>query len=441
MPFLSNIDNPAVMGTGYQHSRNLTAECWSSYYDACSVALDKQNINRTLYPDKIKNLMLDEGTYPTQINTSADGTYFLAPRFPRVDGLTNDLNYQSFTATTIGGQASCDRNMTMCRVLGADPGSRKFQFFCGGGMNGTLEYPSTFAIAYWSQYFNQTYYQAYWRVSGTSSTNQFGVVALLENTEISDWRGENPLPSLTFDRTPEEGGGQFKGVIVATKCDFSFLTLEYSWDFDTVLPKMKYIGRGIGAADTARAPVLTGYFNGTDFDKAMRDKWWTESGLGPDLNKSVIHSNTSSDVVRGLQKSMGRAGLALLGGTLQGVDVSRLALANSTVVTVVGKTPLFTLIILNIWYALFGLILFALAFFVLRDPTTRRDVIEIQQLISVEGLATAAVKRQRGNLALNNDDLRVGVEKVDGEWQFRVWEVRNAEQGKGLLADYSSGPP
>lgn len=84
---------------------------------------------------------------------------------------------------------------------------------------------------------------------------------------------------------------------------------------------------------------------------------------------------------------------------------------------------MFTLVILNLWYAVLACLLFGLAWHVLRDEDVRQNIVEVQQTITVYGLTTAAVKRQRGNLSARDEDLRVGVEKIDGEWQFRVWAM------------------
>lgn len=429
------------MGPGYQYSRNISTECADSYRDACSVTLGGDNVNRTKFPEDIKNLMVDESTYPTRVNTSADGTYFLAPRIPQVASLANELNRQAYTAKTLGTTASCEANITTCNIVGPQSGSSSIDYFCPSGMNGTLEYPGrTVGIDYWYGLYNRTYYEKYWSDSGTQTYNLFGVVAMLENTDIKDAEkeGRDKIPQFEYD--PQDGSTKVNISVIATRCTVDMLVLDYSWHDDIAIPQVKLGSYSIEAADLTRGVTFAGYFNGSDFDSEVKRAWWTESGLDIGPNKTVTWQNTTSEVTKGLQKAMGKTGLALMGGTFDPMSPSLLRLANRTVITVVGKTPLYTLVVLNIWYALFAIMLFALAMFVLRDEATRGDIIAVQQLISVEGLATAAVKRQRANLSLNDDDLRVGVEKVDGEWQFRVWEVRNSGEGKGLLADHSGTP-
>lgn len=128
--------------------------------------------------------------------------------------------------------------------------------------------------------------------------------------------------------------------------------------------------------------------------------------------------------------------LSLLGAVITYQAPKDLWLADSIVVTRVPKAPLFALVILNLWYAGFACLLFGLAWHVLKDEHVSQDIVEVQKMITVNGLATAAVKRQRGNLSTRDEDLRVGVVKTDEAWQFRVWVMPGAaHEAKALLSD------
>ena len=179
------------------------------------------------------------------------------------------------------------------------------------------------------------------------------------------------------------------------------------------------------AADLARAPLLAGYFNSDDFDVEQKEKLVTM------LSGS---SNITGDILQRVQDVVGHVGLSLLGGTLRSTPATALALGNSAIVTKVGKGPLFTLVILNLWYAGFAGLLFCLVVYILRDETTRQDIMEVQKLITVNGLATSAVSQQRDDLSSRGPNVRVGVEKVDCKWQFRIFEsLDSTDEGKRLL--------
>ena len=429
MSFLSKIDDPASQGPMYLYSRNLTEDCFHSTHDACSVVL-KADKNVTAYPDAIKDLMTDNTLSMTRINQTADGTWFLAPRLPHNNGASSSLNYQTFSATTLGASARCHRNITTCGVTEQDGKIGNFAFACDGGMNGTLVYPDKWlAIGAQDQSPpNQSYWDAYWEWSSELVYVEYSIVAFLENYTIS-----NSPQSPTFDFIPSSGQ-KVRGSIVAMTCDVDMFALAYDWTNVTERPLLKNPSLQTSSANAAFAVALVGYFNSADFDNDMKGKF---RGL-LDLPIAEPESVTQATVLSKFERAMGYTGLSMLGGTFEQTPATKLSLANSTIVTQVGKTPLFTLVILNLWYACFAVLLFALAVYILRDEATRRDIIEVQQLITVNGLATAAVKKQRSNLDRGEGDVRVGVEKVDGAWQFRVWEMNRLGEDKGLLGQDES---
>ena len=428
MNFLSKIDDPASQGPMYLYSRNQTEVCFDTYYDSCSVVL-KADKNVTAYPDAIKDLMTDNTLSITRINQTADGTWFLAPRLPHNSGASSSLNHQTFSATTLGASARCDKNITQCRVTEPEGTIGNFTFACQEGMNGSLIYPDKWlTMGYLDQTnTNQTYYDEYWSESGTTSHVGYSVIAFLENYTISN------APSHTSDFTLANGP-TVRGSVVAMTCTVDMFALAYDWTNATDRPLLKSPEFQYSSADAARAVALVGYFDSPDFDNDMKNKFRALLEL-PGKEPDTI---TEATVLSKFEKAMGYTGLSMLGGTFEQTPATKLSLANSTIVTQVGKTPLFTLVILNLWYASFAILLFVLALYILRHEDTRRDIIEVQQLITVNGLATAAVKKHRNNLDRREGDLRVGVEKVDGEWQFRVWEMNHLGEDKELLGQDES---
>lgn len=201
--------------------------------------------------------------------------------------------------------------------------------------------------------------------------------------------------------------------------------LSYDWTNATSLAAAQGVARNVMAADLARAPLFAGYFNSDDFDLDQKKKLLTM------LSGS---SDNTGNTLQKVQDVVGHVALSLLGGTLRSIPADALALGNSAIVTKVGKGPLFTLVILNVWYAGFAGLQFCLVLYILRDESTRQDIIEVQKLITVNGLATSAVSQQRDDLSSRGLNVRVGVEKIDRKWQFRIFEsLGSSDEGKRLL--------
>lgn len=131
------------------------------------------------------------------------------------------------------------------------------------------------------------------------------------------------------------------------------------------------------------------------------------------------HNYTRSDYTEQYAKLLSEIGLSFLGGSIEPRAAISLQLQNETAITRVPKAPLFVLVILNSWYALTEFCLFLLACYATNYGDWRADVQAVQQLLTVTGLTTAAVSKARSR---QGDNLRIGVEKVDDEWQFKVWE-------------------
>ncbi len=99
--------------------------------------------------------------------------------------------------------------------------------------------------------------------------------------------------------------------------------------------------------------------------------------------------------------------------------VINLQVQNETIVTQVPKTALFVLILFNLWYAFTGFCLFLVACYISGYGSKAPDVRAVQELFTVIGLTTGAVSVTRSS---QGDNLRIGVEKVEDEWRFKVWD-------------------
>jgi len=372
------------------------------------------------FAKKIQDLFLDNPLSDTRINRSANDSYFLAPRLPDAQDLRlSSYSYQTFTANSLAMTAQCDKNVTLCSINQDNASSDSLGFQCPEGFEGKITIPSGLAVGSWWQENNS--YAAMSQHYLGNSTIDLGIVAFLQNVSILNATFINYTTGV-------------QGSLLTARCTITAMNVSYSWsnttDFASIDPAS--LADSSQAADIGRAPFLAGYVGSSEFTDEQK------SGLRRRMAPATTINGTATpvDALTNLENALAYLGISLLGGTFQSMPVSELKLANSTVVTQVSKAPLFTLVILNLWYAAFAVLLSCLALYVLRDEGTRQDIVEVQQLITVNGLATAAVKRHRGNMSARNTDLRVGVEKADGEWQFRIWNVSDEKgESETLLAE------
>ncbi|KAK5092255.1 hypothetical protein LTR70_001937 [Exophiala xenobiotica] len=423
--YLDGIDNITAMGPAYHYSRNLTSDCFDQSEGICSVKL-MNGLNRTAFAADVRDLLVDNPRSDTKVNSSANGTLFLAPRLPSQADLqsSSSVAYQTFTASTFSVNASCINNISVCHVSQNNASSNSWQFSCPDGMSGSLTSREWLSISSWWQPIGSVgTFDMMWSHYGDSvwdSTIEIGLAAFFEDV-IFDSGGN--VTQIEFQQDQNEH--PVRGSAITCRCNLTMQGLSYDWTNATSTPAAQNVTLSSVAANLARAPLLAGYFNSGDFDVEQKEKLVTM------LSGS---SNFTGDILQRVQDVVGHVGLSLLGGTLRSTPATALALGNSAIVTKVGKGPLFTLVILNLWYAGFAGLLFCLVVYILRDETTRQDIIEVQKLITVNGLATSAVSQQRDDLSSRGPNVRVGVEKVDCKWQFRIFEsLDSTDEGKRLL--------
>lgn len=402
--------------------------------DTCSVKLTgNPATNQTSYSRDIKDLL--NSSHPdTSINGSADGSLFLAPRLPnQVDLPGNDNSaFQTFTAATIAVSATCDKSLDLCSFSQTNPNSSNWQFDCnpgGNGMQGTLSPDNWLSISSWWRPNDSTdayndawkYYEHEFRFD----TTEVGIVAFLQDVNVTSGSTPNS-PSTRWKPS-------FNGSVIGTKCNITTINASYKWTNATSLTNPAAMTDGTSNSTgvaLARAALLAGYFDSESFDQDQKSK------LGSRLRGNGYISDTN--LGQQIQYTAALAGLSLLGGTFESTPATALALPDSAIVTQVKKAPLFTLIVLNLWYAGFALCLGCLTVYVLRDETTRQDIKAIQKLVTINGLATSMVGKQMDNLTARGTDTRIGVEKVDRKWQFKTFESPGAEEGKALLSTEES---
>lgn len=329
-----------------------------------------------------------------------------------------------FTASTFGVEASCSNHVSVCHMSQNNASSNSWQFSCPDGMSGSLISRDWLSIGSWWQpngsvdTFDTMW--SHYEDSVRDGTSEIGLAAFVEEA-IFDSGGN--ITQIVFQQDQNEC--LIVGSAITSRFNVTMQGLSYDWTNATSLAAAQGVARNVMVADLARAPLFAGYFNSDDFDLDQKKKLLTM------LSGS---SDNTGNTLQKVQDVVGHVALSLLGGTLRSIPADALALGNSASVTKVGKGPLFTLVILNVWYAGFAGLLFCLALYILRDESTRQDIIEVQKLITVNGLATSAVSQQRDDLSSRGLNVRVGVEKIDCKWQFRIFEsLRSSDEGKRLL--------
>lgn len=414
--------DPGSEGQAYFYSREFKQECLEQGADDCSVKYGQEKV--PAFPSAIKDLILNNPSTDTQTQSDGSGAFYLAPRVQQTSAIRpgSGSTYENFTAQSLSTTASCDRNLSSCDLDLSSLSSGSWSFACPEGFNGFLTYPDWLSIGSWWQ--SNGSYEAMSSHYANFNTVEVGVAMFLENNTIKTQNGSSP-PHVQISLLNKTVSGSF----LTMKCNILTTNMTYTSanrSFSNTLNSEE----SVLAASIARGPLLAGYFGNSTFDQVQTDSVRSKLGITQGTTETVVAEN---NVWNGLESSLAFIGTCLFGGTFNSAPAKELMLADSVIVTQVGKAPLFTLVILNIWYAAFGILLFGMAIFVLQDKATRKDIEEVQRLLTVDGLAVAAVRKTRPNLAFNDQNLRVGVEKVGGKWQFRVWEMENQAEAKALL--------
>lgn len=409
--------SPEDYASDRAYSRQLSVDCFNTtYITPCYIAPDRNNTNRTRSAPAVKDLIVGDFDN-TQVNRSA-GTneFFLAPRLPdqsrSVD--RHSLSFQKFTASTESVQVSCSQNLTSwCDIDTSTSISKKWSYNCTAGMIGSLTTSSRINIGSWYHPDNgQNAYNDMWAYYNNGSTYQsqveFGFVAFFQDVRVLDTRytddnGNHPPISSYLE-------GAVNGTFIATRCNASFSSGQYDWSNTTVWPMIQSKEASLLATIAVRSRLLAGYFDSQDFDKDQ------ETSLLAGFPRKG--DTTATEINQGVISAIGLVSMSLLGGTFEPAPAINLSIGNSTIVTQVQKAPLFILVMLNLWYAGFAACLGALALYVIHDESLRQDIIDVNKLLTIEGLATSAMGSHEEQL--ENANARVCVQRIDGKWCLRV---------------------
>jgi hypothetical protein len=190
-------------------------------------------------------------------------------------------------------------------------------------------------------------------------------------------------------------------------CAPSLLMIRYTWANDTMTELLDSSEANRTLLNILHGPFLSNYSYNDDHLKSFATRLKMERG-----------NFTMEYYTQQYAALVSQIGLSFLGGSIESRPAIDLQIQNETVITQVPKTALFVLLIFNIWYALIGFCLFLVACYITACGGRGADLRKVQELLTVNGLTTAAVSKTRSHWG---DSLRIGVQKIEDEWQFKVW--------------------
>jgi hypothetical protein len=421
MPYYANV-NPAKAGAAHRFSRALVETCrdddkatsGSNFTIPCSVFSSGSDL-RALHPEAIDGLLFNDlGSSDTIYRDNTIGLSFVGDptkTLLRLSGGELELSPR-FTASTFAMNTTC-YHVPNCMPV-SDPESVD-SFACG--LSISRHSPRAwFAVSPWAiprEVLNSERWP-------------------LDNT----WAVYAPYPDFQIEPRTQRLLVNSKSAPVAQSSVFvlrcvSYLsTIRYEWADGKLTQLLNLTEANRTLLNIQRGLLLSNY----SFNSAHLESFATRLNIG---NDPVGSQNYTYDYyTKQYANLLSEIGLSFLGGSIEPRAAISLQLQNETIVTRVPKAPLFILAVLNFWYALTGFCLFLLASYTTNYGSWRADVQAVQKLLTVTGLTTAAVSKARSR---QGDNLRIGVEKIEDEWQFKVWEPnKDYEDAKHQDTDQQS---
>jgi hypothetical protein len=409
MPYYADV-NPAKAGAAYRFSRALVDTCRdddtttseSNFTIPCSV-YNSGPVLRALHPETIDSFLFNDlGSSDTVYRNITTGLSFIGDPSKTsflLGGGELELSPR-FNASTFAMNTVCSRVPNCMPVSASESGG---SFTCGPTF--TRDSPRAwFALSPWETP-RDLLNSERWEGHGA-------------------WAVYAPYPDFHIEPIDQTLIVNSKSVPVAQssvfvlKCVSSLSTIKYEWANGTMTQLLNSREANSTLSNIQWAPFLSNY----SFNNAHLESFATRLGIGMEPHSHIQSYYTQRYYTENYAMLLSEIGLSFLGGSLEPHSAISLQLQNETVITQVPKAPLFVLVILNVWYALTGFCLFLVAFYTTNYGDRRADIRAVQELLTVTGLITAAVSKARSK---QGDNLRIGVEKVEDEWRFKVWDQNN----------------
>ena len=402
MPYFADV-NPTEAGAAYHFTRALVENCRdddkstprSNLTLPCSVYYNSSIGLKPLHPEAVNSMLLNDLGSSDAIHQDSHTGLSLIGAPSRTSILFNkggSTLSPRFSASTFAINTTC------ILIRDCMPGSDSHgngSFTCGPNFFRHSP-PTWFGLTPWED------------PSDLSNSDSW--------QNIYNWAVYAPYPSFYV----EPGTGRLivhsksdpgeKSSVFVLKCAPSLHLITYTWANDTVTELFVSSEANSTLLNILRGPLLSNYPYNEDHLQsfAARLKIGTEDG-----------NYTMEYYTQQYATLLSEIGLSFLGGSIESRPAHSLQIQNETVVTQLPKTALFVLICFNLWYAFIGFCLFLVAWYTIAHGDMHSDIRSVQELFTVNGLATAAVSKDR---SIQSDKLRIGVEKVDDGWHFKAWD-------------------
>jgi hypothetical protein len=293
------------------------------------------------------------------------------------------ISHRDYTATTFGLQTQCEIISSECNLNAwAGPST---PFYCGDTFQGDV----TGIQDWYMPYFNDSSMSS--NVTGFSNAVRnpfYWGLAALTNIGLLDGISQI-LPGVV--------GGVHGGLAVVLFCNSTLYDIQY---------------------DSVNGTVTR--FVTTPSNISTTNLWQTSieiSGLGTDQLKQAaslaIFSNSSQELADGIALAFSRVALAVGSQSVGPQPALEAQERTSLLVTRIQAAPLFTLVIANLLFTVFGIILTLIAI-----PNSRGESQDIQARLSIMGLVIDRFEGQRAKLRVK--DLDKLFEECDGQSSKRV---------------------
>jgi hypothetical protein len=413
MPYLAHV-NPTEAGTAYQFSRALTEICREDDHASpfksnitlpCSVSVSGSGSGiKSLHSEAINSMLLGgPGSSDTIYQDTTSGLSFIGASSRTSVPFVLDKTTLSphFTASTFATNTTCSLNPICIPKIA----SQNDSFVTCDAKPSRNNPAKWFALAPWE-----------------NTADVFNSDSWTSPGNLAQWAVYAPYPSfhiepvnnrliVNSDSDPVEGSSAF-----VLMCTLDLYTIEYEWANDTTT-RIDFKSANTTLQNIVNGLFISNYSFTDDHLKSFSNR--LNIGLGPEG-----HGNyTEEDYSRRYAALLREIGLSFLAGSIEPRPATKLQVQNETIITQVPKSALFVLIFLNLWYAFIGFCLFLAGYLVTFYNGRRADVQAVQELLTVIGLTTAAVSKDRSAQGKN---VRIGVEKTEDEWRFKIWHQEEA---------------
>ena len=309
---------------------------------------------------------------------------------------------QDYTATTFGMQTQCRPISTQCHLDGSFGAYTTFD--CASTFQNDLTQGPAWQKAYFTDS-NMTSNDTY---GGIHNPYYFAIAARFNI-------GAQNVGLITTPAPPEIVYVLHGGVAFVIFCSVSLYDIEYDSINNTVT---RFVA-------TASNDSVTNAWQGSNAlaaGDAATPMLQQAAGLG-------LFSNTSQELADKIAIAYSRTALGIGAQVVRRAPALAAQERQSFLVARVQAAPLFTLVVANLLFVVFGTVLTGIAI-----KASKGDVREVQARLSIVGLVADRFEAQRGRDGVEelvdyfeekegNDSVRVAIDRSDGSgFAYKVWQ-------------------